>query len=111
MNIGRHDITEVGELFYDDCVVRTATLDSGEVLFLAKDIATSVMGIVNSFNLTKSVDPRSKVELVLTFEEDLNPQRYIFVNLDGLTCMVYRARKSEVDRLLFIDWAKEKSVN
>ena len=109
MKVQREDIFEVKELFYTDLTVRVAVMENGNLLFSARDLATA-LGVVNPFNLTKSVDNRSKAEIVLSFD-GTNAQRYIFVNLDGLMCMVYRARKSEVNRLDFITWAKRQGVN
>ena len=51
------------------------------------------------------MDKRSKCSAVITFNQDINPQRYILVDLEGLHHMVYRARKVKVNRLDFIHWA------
>jgi prophage antirepressor-like protein len=109
--INRLDVSETNFDEFGDFILRTVKLSSGEVLFLASDIAINVLGVKNPFNLTKAVDVRNKAEIILTFVEEYNPQRYIFVNLEGLRCMVYRARNCEVNRFDFILWAQEKSVN
>lgn len=111
MHLGKEVIERTALEEYGDRSVRMVYLESGEVLFLAYDIAKNILGTSSSYSLTKAVDERSKIELVLTFVEDCNPQKYILVNLDGLMCMTYRARRCEVNRLDFINWAKEKSVN
>ncbi len=116
LNAENLEVSKVGEFFYESACgkvrsIRAVEVVDGSVLFLAHDIAKHALGVSNPFSLTRSVDDRSKVELVLTFTEGQNPQRYILVDLEGLRCMVYRARSSEVNRLDFINWIKQKSVN
>lgn len=108
ININKEDIVSADWDTFQYASVRTITLRDGRVLFLAYDIARNILGLSNSAKLYNAVDSRSKGEAVITFVEDFNPQRYKFVDHDGLSCMVYRARKSEVNRLDFINWAKEK---
>lgn len=115
MEISRLDVEKVGEFYYSDgrldIVIKTVTLVSGEVLFVANDVVVYALGLQNPANLTKGVDDRSKSTVVVSFEEGVNPQRYVLVNMEGLRDIVYRARKSEVNKLDFILWAQEKSVN
>lgn len=87
------------------------TLEEGKVLFVASDIATGILGVKNPYSLTQSVDRRCKAEVVTSFVEEYNPQRYVLVDLEGLRSMVYRARNSKYNRLDFILWAKEKGGN
>lgn len=89
--------------------VRTVTLEDGTVLFAVCDLQDFILEVKNASDLLRQVDNRSKTELVLTFVEEYNPQRYNLVTVDGLTHMVFRARKCAVDRLDFIYWARERA--
>lgn len=115
MDISKFDIESVNTIYYGEGSekrsIRVVNLTSGETLFVASDIAIFVLGVQNAHNLTRSVDERSKATVIVTFDEIVNPQKYIVVNMEGLRDMVYRARKSEVNKLDFIMWAQEKSVN
>lgn len=111
MNISRLDLTNVRETYYNGKTIRTVTLNNGKVLFLAHDVAANYLGITGYTRLYSAVDNRCKGDAILTFEEGVNPQRYKFVDADGLAHMVYRAKTSPMDVYDFVLWAKEKSVN
>ena len=111
MNINRLDVMEVQESSYNGKTIRTVALNSGKVLFLAHDTASNYLSITGYTRLYGAVDYRCKGDVILTFEEGVNPQRYKFVDADGLAHMVYRAKTSPMDAYDFVLWAKEKSVN
>lgn len=109
MNSSKPVVDKIDWLSYGGEVVRSVVLKDGTVLFLAADIANNIIGVKNPFSLVKAVDHRNKVELVISFDEGYNVQRYIFVNLEGLRCMVYRARSCKVNRYDFIMWAQRRA--
>ncbi|HDW3054771.1 MULTISPECIES: hypothetical protein [Bacillus cereus group] len=99
------DIKKYFSFLYNDKQIRVVLTTSNQYLFVGYDIGKNVIGIKNPYSLIENMDNRSKCSAVITFNQDINPQRYILVDLEGLHHMVYRARKVKVNRLDFIYWA------
>lgn len=111
MNVDKTNVVNVDWGDFNGRLVRTTKLDDGTVLFAVCDIQENILGVKNASDLYSQIDARCKAELILTFVEEYNPQKYRFVTLDGLAFMVYRARKCQVNRYDFVLWAREKCVN
>jgi prophage antirepressor-like protein len=109
MVLTQFDILRVWNFKYDGRLVRAVTIYDGTVLFVAYDIGKNILGVRNPHDLISSTDRRSKREAIISFDEDVNPQRYILVDIEGLRSIVYRSKKSDVDKLDFIYWAVEKT--
>lgn len=99
------DITQGKELYFEGEPIFCVETN-GKVLFLARDV-TDILGLTNPTHLTKGLDNRSKFEVVTVLGDYQAPQRYLFVDFIGLCSMVFRSRKSLVDRYDFVNWAKE----
>ncbi|OUB38007.1 hypothetical protein BK708_01025 [Bacillus thuringiensis serovar yunnanensis] len=99
------DIKKYFSFLYNDKQIRAVLTTSNQFLFVGYDIGKNAIGIKNPYSLIENMDKRSKCSAVITFNQDINPQRYILVDLEGLHHMVYRARKVKVNRLDFIHWA------
>ncbi|MGG3797719.1 hypothetical protein [Metabacillus fastidiosus] len=110
MRINKHNIEFAEEVLYEGERLRTIALENGKILFLACDLANNIIGIKGYTKLYNAVDKRCKGDTVITFDESINPQRYKFVDVYGLMCMVFRARECKVNRLDFIQWAQKRRI-